>query len=159
MEMVRTVYNHPNLLGLCYYGLGSDPGWWQEFDLLRQPEILQRMEVQLVHSEVKVVDTPVIRFAVQVNSLNIRLSPSITAAVQGALPRHAIVDTNGYVEQGGYRWRRLVSGGYCAEYALSLPGTPYLLQAVNEQKAEILKLLDELQESLAKLTQLIELTG
>jgi hypothetical protein len=156
--MVRKIYQpSPNLLGLCYYGLGSAPGWWEEFDLLRRPEILRAIEPQLIHDEVNVVDTPVTKFKVMANSLNVRQTPSTNAPIVASLSKDVVINTNGYVDENNYRWRRRVDGGFCAEYLLANSAAPFLVKVSNEQKVALLKLLSEMHESLTKLSQIIEL--
>lgn len=159
MDMVRTIYQpHPNLLGLCYYGLGSMPRWWEEFDLLRTPAILEHIEVQLVHEDhPMIVDTPDTVFVVNTDKLNVRMEPSRTAAVLTTLLKGTTVVTNGYIDADGHRWRRRKDGGvWLAEFPLNFPSETFLVEQQVDTKQLMFDKLFEIEQRIEALKVLVE---
>lgn len=153
----QTVYADLHFVGLCLFCLG-DSGGWAEFDLLQEPGILE--EIERLTKEVIVIpditETPATLYKVVNGPLNVRALPSITAQKVGSLGLGMDVETNGYADADGMRWRRLVNGtGYCAEYADSEPGAPFLATAP-DWKIAVLAQIKAMRAQLAQLEAAIQ---
>ena len=151
IRMVREVYDSsPNLLGLCYYGLGGkETNFWPEFDLLAKPQILERMYDLIQKETTPVIDTPVIKFKITTAVLNVRQTPSTTFTPLGTLAVDTIVETDGYTDVDGVRWRRLrggtYPGAYCAEKGTTVfYMVEYVPESEPDWKTEVLAKIEEL---------------
>lgn len=153
----QTVYTDPHFIGSCIFTYGAYG--WEDFDLLKEPAILEEIvrlqEVTPVPEPTPIIvtETPVMPFQVTNGPLNVRQAPSISALKVGSLAVGVTVQTNGYVEADGIRWRRLAEQvGYCAEYVLGEPSAPFLTKVEPpDWKIGVLAQIEALRAQLAQL--------
>jgi hypothetical protein len=88
--------------------------------------------------------------------LNVRSFPSTQNAKLATLTENTSVKTNGFAENDGYRWRRLVAGGWCAEVRL-LDNEPYMREVPEiTWKTQVKLKIQIIQEALDDLYTLID---
>lgn len=109
-------------LGSCVFCASAAFSGWEGYDLSRGENkpfvdaLLPYLRRNLDMSDYNVTPTDIIIMRVVADpSLRVRVAPSVSTAVLRSIPLGATAETNGYIINEGYRWRRLTDGAFCAE--------------------------------------------